>query len=129
MRIVSAALQDLHRTPYLCTLNIYYRYDVSYSMYLMSLGLSWEVAPRRAAICNGALHLELRSFELWNRLGPSGAQTDVIRVRRSMDSPGLRFWFRNKINAVAERVETGSPQPTGGVSSRLSCHVHESIYF
>ena len=55
-------LQDLHRTPYLCTLNIYYRYDVSYSMYLMSLGLSWEVAPRRAAICNGALHLELRSF-------------------------------------------------------------------
>ena len=98
---------------------IEYRYDT----YLMSLGQSWEVAPRRAAICNGALHLELRSFELWNRLGPSGAQTDVTRVRRGMDSPGFRF--RNKINAVAERVETGSPLE----ASRLSCHVHESIYF
>ena len=110
MRIVSAALQDLHRTPYLCTLNIYYRYDVSYSMYLMSLGLSWEVTPRRAAICNGALRLELRIFELWNRLGPSGAQTDVTRVCRGMDSPG----FRNKINAVAERL--------GVHWRRLVCH-------
>ena len=91
-----------------------HRYNM-YDAYLMrSLGLSWEVTPHRAAICNGALHLELRSVEI----------VDWSRSFRSADGRhpcvpehGLAR-IQNKI--IAERA-LFDRESTGGVSSVMPC--------
>jgi hypothetical protein len=86
----------------------------------MSLGLTWDVSPRRAAT-GLALGAQIFYF-LPSALNcgivsvlPKPAQADVTRVCRSMDSPGTRSILKSERAVGAPRV--------GGVSS---IHIHES---